>query len=196
MFYVKISKPVLIPKVKGKIFRDRREGQTYIKYETGQRYDPNRKYYLKDRTVIGVQIPDHPEMMLPNENYLTYFSKEEEKMTNQEKEAVQAYTNDREYGLMLRDFFEQLFFEFQMQSRKKPNSMVNAYKTERLNRVLKPLKELMQGEPYAAFLEEIPMPETKEAKDGSEITTGLTYSDVALMMTQYKGAVNRFFQKR
>lgn len=117
-------------------------------------------------------------------------------MTDQEKAAVETYANEREYGLTLRDFFEQLFFEFQTQSRKKPNSVINAYKAERLNRVLKSLKELMRGEAYAAFLEEIPMPETKKAKDASEITTGLTNCDVALMITQYKGAVNRFFQKR
>lgn len=190
-----LDRPVLIPKVKGKITRQKKGNNTYILYETDRQYDPNRKYYLKTRTMIGVQIPDHPEMMLPNENYPINFSKEEETMTDQEKATVQVYTNDREYGLILRDFFEQLFFEFQTQSRKKPNSVVNAYKVERLNRVLKPLKELMKQETYAAFLEEIPMPETKTAKDGSEITNGLTYSDIALMMTQYKGAVNRFFQR-
>ena len=87
----------------------------YVLYETGRRYDPKRQYMLVDRKNIGVQIPGRPEMMLPNENYLTYFPKGYEKMTN---------------------------------------------------------------------------------KDGQVFLVGLTYSDVALMMTQFKGAVNRFFQRR
>ena len=134
-------------------------------------------------------------MMLPNENYLTYFPKGEENMTEEEKKNAQDYADERENGLMLRDFFEQLFFEFQMMSRKKPNGVVNEYKVERLNRVLRPLLEMMKGEKYATFLEEIPMPQVKTTKDGEEIKTGLTYSDAALMMTQFKSAVNRYFQR-
>lgn len=190
-----LNKPTLIPKIRGKITFQKKGNSTYVLYDIGRQYDPNRKYCLKSRTMIGVQIPGRPEMMLPNENYLTYFPKGEEKMTNEEKETVREYANEREYGMMLRDFFDQLFFEFQMQSRKKPNQIVNEYKVERLNRVLKPLMEIMKGEAYAALLEEIPMPEERE-EDGQVFLVGLTYSDVALMMTQFKGAVNRFFQRR
>ena len=190
-----LNQPVLIPSVKGKIVFQKKGETTYVMYEIGRTYDPNRRYTIPERRVIGVRIPGRPEMMLPNENYLTYFPKGAEKMTEQEKETIETYTQEREYGRMLRDFFDQLFFEFQTQSRRTPNQVINAYKAERLNRVLKPLKELMRNEPYAAFLEEIPMPETTE-NGGKEITTGLTYSDAALMMTQFKGAVNRYFQKQ
>ncbi len=190
-----LNQPVLIPSVKGKIVFQKKGETNYVMYEIGRAYDPNRRYTIPERRVIGVRIPGRPEMMLPNENYLTYFPKGAEKMTEQEKETIETYTQEREYGRMLRDFFDQLFFEFQTQSRRTPNQVINAYKAERLNRVLKPLKELMRDEPYAAFLEEIPMPETA-VKEGKEITTGLTYSDTALMMTQFKGAVNRYFQKQ
>ncbi len=186
---------VPVPKVPGKIIFRKINGSVYVEYEIRRIYDPGKKHNIPERVRIGVQIPEKPEMMLPNENYITYFPKEEEKMTEQEKTAAQQYLDEREYGLMLRDFFDQLFFEFQMQSRKKPNSVVNEYKVERLNRVLKPLRQLMQGETYAAFLEEIPVPEIREDVNGKK-TTGLTYSDVALMMTQFKSAVNRYFQKR
>ena len=190
-----LNQPVLIPSVKGKIVFQKKGETSYVMYETGRAYDPNRRYSIPERRVIGVQIPGRPDMMLPNENYLTYFPKGAEKMTEQEKETIETYTHEREYGRMLRDFFDQLFFEFQTQSRRTPNQVINAYKAERLNRVLKPLKELMRNEPYAAFLEEIPMPETA-GKEGKETTTGPTYSDAALMMTQFKGAVNRYFQKQ
>lgn len=190
-----LNQPVLIPSVKGKIIFQKKGETSYVMYETGRAYDPNRRYTIPERRVIGVRIPGRPDMMLPNENYLTYFPKGAEKMTEQEKETIETYTQEREYGRMLRDFFDQLFFEFQTQSRRTPNQVINAYKAERLNRVLKPLKELMREEPYAAFLEEIPMPETS-VNEGKETTTGLTYSDAALMMTQFKGAVNRYFQKQ
>ena len=156
---------VPIPKVPGKIVFRKINGSVYVEYEIRRIYDPGKKHNIPERARIGVQIPGKPEMMLPNEKYITYFPKEEEKMPEQEKAAAQQYADEREYGLILRDFFDQLFFEFQMQSRKKPNSVVNEYKVERLNRVLKPLRKMMQGETYAAFLEEIPAPEIKEDTD-------------------------------
>ena len=190
-----LNQPVFIPKVQGKITFQKKGDSSYVMYETGRTYDPNRRYTLVDRRVIGIRIPGQLELMLPNENYITYFTEGEEKMTEQEKDMLQTYKDEREYGLMLRDFFDQLFFEVQMQSRRTPNDIVNGYKAERLNKVLRPLKELMKEETYASFLEEIPMPETTGTGKGKTIT-GLTYSDVALMMTQFKGAVYRYFQKQ
>lgn len=108
--YMCFNKPVLIPKAPGKITLGKRGESTYVLYEIRRRYDPNRKYNVPERVGIGVQIPGRPEMMLPNENYLTYFQKGEETMTNEEKETVREYANEREYGMMLRDFFDQLFF--------------------------------------------------------------------------------------
>lgn len=113
-------------------------------------------------------------------------------MSEQEKKAVQAFNGEREQGKMLRGFFEQMFYEFQALSRKKPNSVVNRYKVERINRVLKPLKEMMKEEEYACFLETIEEPEETENPDGTVTLKGRTYSDVALMMTQFKSALNRW----
>ena len=186
---------VSVPKVPGKIVSRSINGNVYVEYEIQRVYDPNRKQNVPQRVRIGVKIPGRPEMMLPNENYFTYFPKEEEKMTDQEKATVKECENEREYRQMLQDFFDQLFFEFRIQSRKKPNSVVSEYKVERLNRILKPLMEMMKGERYTEFLEEIPMPVTTEDENGQKTTTGLTYSDVALMLTQFKGAVNRFSQR-
>ena len=103
------------------------------------------------------------------------------------------FTEEREHGLMVRDFFEQMYFEFQGLARKKPNSVVNLFKVERINQVTGMLKEMMKGEEYAMFLEEIPEPEETENEDGTIIRTGLTYSDVAMILTRYKTAEKRFF---
>ena len=106
-------------------------------------------------------------------------------------------SQEREQRLILREFFEQLYFEFQMISRRRGDSVVNRNKVERLNRVLGPLLDMMAGESYAEFLELIPEPEESEDPEGSLVpeTSGMTYSDVALLLTQYRSAVNRFYQK-
>ena len=189
------NQPVPIPEVPGKMIFKKKGESTYVLYETGRVYDPNRRYTHVDRKIIGIQIPGRPELMLPNENYLTIFSKEEEKMKDEAKGLIEAYQTEREHDFMLKDFFDQLFFEFQIMSRKKSNGIVNENKVKRINKVLAPIMEMMKDKPYAVFLELIPEPETHETEDGETVLTGMSYSDVALLMTQFKGALNRYFQK-
>ena len=186
---------VRVPEVPGKIMTRTAGKSTYVLFETGRIYDPNRKYTKVDRKIIGIQIPGRPELMLPNENYLEFFSKEEEKMKDEEKGFLETYQEERDYNFMLRDFFDQLFFEFQIMSRKKPNDVVNENKVKRINKVLEPAMEMMKDKPYVGFLELIPQPEEQETEDGKKILTGMSYSDVALLLTQFKGALNRYFQK-
>ena len=190
-----LNKPVMIPDRPGKITYKKHGDTRYVQYETGRVYNPDRRYTLVDRVVIGVQIPGRPEMMLPNENYAIWIRKEGEEMENEKEETVQAWEQEREQRFILREFFEQLYYEFQMISRRRGDSVVNRNKVERLNKVLGPLLEMMAGESYIEFLELIPEPETKEMADSGTETTGMTYSDVALLLTQYKSAVNRFYQK-
>lgn len=190
------NKPVMIPKAAGKITLAKRGETTYVLYEIGRKYDPNKKYNIPERAGIGVQIPGQLGLMLPNENYLTYFPKEEAKMTDQEKEMLENYDEEREQQFMLRDFFDQLFFEFQIMSRKRPGFVVNENKVRRINKVLEPVIEMLKNEAYAGFLELIPEPEIQKAEDGSSVLTGMSYSDVSLLLTQFKGALNRYFQKK
>lgn len=190
------NKPVMIPKAAGKITLAKRGETTYVLYEIGRKYDPNKKYNIPERAGIGVQIPGQLGMMLPNENYLTYFPKEEAKMTDQEKEMLENYDEEREQQFMLRDFFDQLFFEFQIMSRKRPGFVVNENKVRRINKVLEPVIEMLKNEAYAGFLELIPEPEIQKVEDGSSVLTGMSYSDVSLLLTQFKGALNRYFQKK
>ena len=190
------NKPVMIPKAPGKITLGKKGESTYVQYEIGRKYDPNKKYNVPERIGIGVQIPGQPDLMLPNENYLTYFPKEEEKMTGEEKKTLENYDEEREQQFMLRDFFDQLFFEFQIMSRKRPGFIVNENKVRRINKVLEPIMTMLKNEAYAGFLELIPEPEVQKAEDGSSVLTGMSYSDVSLLLTQFKGALNRYFQKK
>ena len=189
------NQPVHVPEAPGKLVFRKKGESTYVLLETGRVYDPNRQYTRVDRKIIGIQIPGREELMLPNENYLEFFSKEVKMMQDEEKSLIETYQEEREHNFMLRDFFDQLFFEFQIMSRKKPNDVVNENKVKRINKVLEPAMEMMKDQPYAKFLELIPEPEEQQTEDGKAILTGMSYSDVALLLTQFKGALNRYFQK-
>ena len=181
--------PVMIPDRPGKITIKKRNGSEYIQYETGRKYDPVRKYNLPDRKLIGIRILSIPEMMLPNENYYRYF-KGEKNMNEEQKQTANAFGKKKTRFIMLRELFEQLYYEFQIQSRKKPDEAVNPYKIQKINSILIPLRELMAGEEYTQYLDLI-----EETGDQTE-PGGQTFSDVALMLTQYRGAIKRFNSER
>ena len=208
------SKPVKIPEVAGKISFMKKTDRTYVRYEFGRTYNPVKKSTIPQRAIIGLQIRNAPTLMLPNENYEKYFGKDgEEKMTAKERTAAENFEAMSNDFWMLNCMFEQLYFEFQIQAHRNPHFVVNAYKIQRINKILVPLKRLMEGKPYGAFLEippepvEVPdneplittaldpadgSPEEQRLRSGKTKLVGLDYSDIALLLTQYKGAMTRF----
>ena len=209
-----LSSPVKIPDVKGKISFNKKADRTYVRYEIGRTYNSTRKNTNPQRVVIGLQIRNAPTLMLPNENYEKYFGKDgEEKMTAKERTAAENYEATSNDFWLLSCMFDQLYFEFQIQAHRNPHFIVNEYKIQRINKVLVPLKRLMEDKPYGVFLEipeepvEVPddeplitttldsadgSPEEQPVRSGKTKIIGLDYSDVALLMTQYKGAMTRF----
>ena len=186
--------PVEVPEVNGITYR-KKNGSTYVQYELQRKWDPKRKYSSVQRCEIGILIPGKDGLMLPNENYLRYFSGEGAGTGTEKDDMIQAFEAEREHCYMLRDFFEQLYYEFQGMSRRKPNSIVNLNKVRRMNLVLRPLMEMMAGEEYAQFLELIEEPGEGTDENGNPVKTGMSYSDAALLMSQFKGAVSRYFAK-
>ena len=208
------SNPVKIPEVAGKISFMKKTDRTYVRYEFGRTYNPVKKSTIPQRAIIGLQIRNAPTLMLPNENYEKYFGKDgEEKMTAKERTAAENFEAMSNDFWMLNCMFEQLYFEFQIQAHRNPHFVVNAYKIQRINKILVPLKRLMEGKPYGAFLEippepvEVPdneplittaldpadgSPEEQRLRSGKTKLVGLDYSDIALLLTQYKGAMTRF----
>lgn len=65
---------------------------------------------------------------------------------------------------------------------------MNRYKAENINKVLMQLKEMMQGEAYAELLDLI---STEEDGEG-----GMNYSDVMILLTQYKSALAKYSRSR
>ena len=101
---------------------------------------------------------------------------------------------DREQFSMLQDLFSKMYTEIYQMSRKKPEGIVNAFKVERINRVLKPLYDLMKDEPYITYLELVTEP-TIEKQGRSTVENGLTYSDVMLILSQYRSGLGQYNKK-
>ncbi len=103
---------------------------------------------------------------------------------------------DKEQFEMLRALFNELYVEIDEMKKKKPDGVVNAFKVERINRVLKPLYDLMKDEPFVSYLELVQQPSEEKTGRGTIIVeTGLTYSDVMIILSQYKGSMNQFWRK-
>jgi transposase len=64
---------IVIPDVPGKITRKRKGETTYIDYEYGRDYLPERKYTIPRRVTIGKQAKGDETMMYPNQNFLLHF---------------------------------------------------------------------------------------------------------------------------
>ena len=191
-----ISKPAKIPDVPGKITLRERGDRVYVLYEIGRTYNPALQINTPQRKMIGQQIRNAPDMMLPNENYEQFFANGEEIMSNEELVKARDYEKIRGEYRMLNSLFEQLYYEFQIMAHRSPHYVVNAYKMRQINKVLDPLREIMKEEVYARFLEKLEEPEMVTDPDGNEKLTGLDYSDVALALTQYRGAMTRFAADR
>jgi hypothetical protein len=64
---------VPIPKVQGKIMLKTKGATTYVLYQHGQIYKPEKQYVIPQRTIIGKQCPDDKTHMFPNEKYQEFF---------------------------------------------------------------------------------------------------------------------------
>ena len=64
---------VAIPSVQGKIIAKKKGSATYILFQYGQKYNPDKKYSIPLRSSIGKAIPDQPGFMYPNEKFSEFF---------------------------------------------------------------------------------------------------------------------------
>ena len=190
-----LNRVVKIPEMKGKIGFRKYQDQKYVQYVVGRRYDPLKKYTVAERVIIGIQIPARPEYMIPNENYFAYCMGGEDGMNEKEPEVLTGFDFERQRAFMIRNFFEQIYYEFQHQCRRQPDTVLNGYKVRKLNMILEPLKEMMKEEPTAEWLEMIPAPVEETVEGGGTVMCGMTYSDVMMILTQYRCVEATFFQK-
>ena len=178
--------PVKIPEIPGQISFFRKDGKEYVRYLTARQYRADRKYTESDWVQIGRRIEEMPTLMYPNDRYEEFFGDREdaeEELTPEEELFIR---NNGTYGLYS-SFFEGLYQEFRQQARSRSDNKVNDYKAESINRVLRPLNEMMKGEEYAEFLGLIG---ESDGEDG-----GMSYSDAMILLTQYRSALAKFYRK-
>ena len=76
-----------------------------------------------------------------------------------------------------------IYKEMQDLSKKKPDSLLNAFKVKAINRILEPIKEMLKMENTHAFLDVLDIDEMP------------TNSDVVLVLNQYMNAMKIFYEK-
>ena len=64
---------VKIPVVAGKIITRKKGTSTYILYQYGQQYKPEKKYAIPQRAIIGKMNPNNTSEMFPNERFEEFF---------------------------------------------------------------------------------------------------------------------------
>lgn len=68
-----LNTTIKIPEMKGKIISKKKGGTTYILYQYGSEYHPDKKYAVPLRTIVGKVSPSDPTLMFPNEKFQIYF---------------------------------------------------------------------------------------------------------------------------
>ena len=84
---------------------------------------------------------------------------------------------------LLDPLLDGLYFEFQEFSKKKPETSLNTNKVKMVNRILQPIKELLNDEPVSEYL------------DILDIDALSNNSDVILILSHYKKAMDMFKSK-
>ena len=64
---------VPVPKVQGKITLMKKGKITYVQYETGRVYLPEKRYTIPQRVSVGKLVPGNPELMHPNDKFQDHF---------------------------------------------------------------------------------------------------------------------------
>ena len=181
--------PVKIPDIPKKIRFKEKDGITYVLYLKKRQYSDEKKYTESEWVQIGRRIESMPSMMYPNDNYERIFCEEErEAMEESKTPEEEQFCRDSSTYTLYSSFFEGLYHEFKQQTRKNADYFINGYKADSINKVLLPLKEMMQGEPYAELLGLITSIENEEE--------GMTYSDAMILLTQYKSALAKYRRER
>jgi len=179
--------PVLIPDIPEKISFMKKDDREYVRYLAKRKYNAEKKYTESGWVLIGRRAEGMPRLMYPNDNYETIFCREGEGMDEAMTAEEEQYIRDNGIYGMYSSFFTGLYNEFRQQTRKKADDPVNRYKAENINKVLAPLKEMMQGEEYAELLGLI-----SAAEDGEE---QMNYGDVMILLTQYKSALAKYHRR-
>lgn len=106
---------------------------------------------------------------------------------SEQKEAA-----DEEQFDLLFAMLNNLVIENKELSKKKPDGILNPFKIAKVNEVLRPLKELLGKEEACKFLVLVHEPEQEDKDAKAKLNT---YSDVSIILSQYKAACSEYKRK-
>lgn len=95
---------------------------------------------------------------------------------------------DREQFDLLSGLLAALAREISDLSKKQPDALVNTFKVAQINRVLKPLKEILKSEKSTDYLDVLVEPESDSKTDKPRNT----YSDTAVILCQFREACDEY----
>ena len=98
---------------------------------------------------------------------------------------------DEEQFELLAKLLGALYSEFSALSKKQPDALTNTFKTKQINRVLVPLKQIMNSEDSVQYLDLLS--ETDEVQITGRGSS--SYSVAVIIMSQYKTACDEFRRK-
>lgn len=113
---------------------------------------------------------------------------DEEELRQKETEMNETYAGmnrEKERITILKLILRGVHESIRIQARKRPDDIVNSYKAETMNSLLEEAKGYYAGTGYGDLLKLIPKPIEKVLKDGSVLMSGLTYSDVDVLLSHY-----------
>ena len=113
---------------------------------------------------------------------------DEEELRQKETEMNETYAGmnrEKERVTILKLILRGVHESIRIQARKRPDDIVNSYKAETMNSLLEEAKGYYAGTGYGDLLKLIPKPVEKVLKDGSVLMSGLTYSDVDVLLSHY-----------
>ena len=82
--------------------------------------------------------------------------------------------------------FDEVYYAVEELAGKFPDAVMDGYKVQRINEVLEKLRDSLEESKRHKYLRLIDEPKEETDKDGNVVRTGLTYSDILLMMKWYK----------
>ena len=180
-----ILTPVKIPYSHGKIrFMKKEDGREYVLLLKEREYNTEKKYSEPKWILIGKRISSMPGLMYPNQSYEDFFEREANEMEEELTTEELLYIHNKGIYDMYDPFFDSVFHEIKQQSRKNAEKPLNQYKVDSINKILQPLLEMMKDEEYAGLLSLI--------KTGESYDEKMSYSDVMILLTQYKSALTKY----
>ncbi len=110
---------------------------------------------------------------------------QEGKKSGEEGMSEMTIKNVSEY-MIIREVFDKLYYYMDALAEKAPNEIVNLFKVRKINEILEEFRGCIEEGHMNQYLQLIEEPREETDEKGNKTLTGMTYSDVMLLLKWYK----------